>query len=162
MLEKRGKAIKEELTSRDREWLNNLQHCRDILRIMSHEQINNRTLMESLAKRQRELTKCNAKILDWVMKTVSGKKKVPLPQIRIFYCIPYTIVPQDVTYPPIQFYNPNLGGEIPFVPCSAPPQNKTSCTTRSKELTSEEEVKEYLKKEAAKEKSSKYPKPKEK
>ena len=49
LLEKRGKAIKEELTSKDREWLNNLQHCRDILRIMSHEQVNNRTLMESLA-----------------------------------------------------------------------------------------------------------------
>ena len=37
MLEKRDKVIKEELTFRDREWLNSLQHCRDSLRIMSHE-----------------------------------------------------------------------------------------------------------------------------
>ena len=37
--------------------------------------------MESLAKRQRELIESNAKILDWAMKTVSGKKKVPLPHI---------------------------------------------------------------------------------
>ena len=64
MQEKRDKAIKEELTSRNREWLNSLQHCRDSLKIMSHEQVNNRTLMESLAKRQCELTKSNAKILD--------------------------------------------------------------------------------------------------
>ena len=35
--------------------------------------------MESLIKRQRELTKSNANILDWAMKTVLGKKKVPLP-----------------------------------------------------------------------------------
>ena len=49
--------------------------------------------MESLAKRQHEVTESNAKILDWAMRTVSGKKKVPLPQIRIFDCIPYTIVP---------------------------------------------------------------------
>ena len=50
---------------------------------MTQEQVNNRTFMESLVKRQRELTKINAKILDWAMKTVSGEKKVPLPQIRI-------------------------------------------------------------------------------
>ena len=31
------------------------------------------------------------------MKTVSKKKKVPLPQIRISDCVPYTIVPQGVT-----------------------------------------------------------------
>ena len=31
--------------------------------------------MESLAKRQRELTESNAKILYWAMKTVLGKKK---------------------------------------------------------------------------------------
>ena len=34
--------------------------------------------MESMAKRRRELTESNAKILDWAMKTVSGKKKVSL------------------------------------------------------------------------------------
>ena len=64
-------------------------------------------------------------------------------------------MPQDVTDPPIPFSNPNPGGEIPFVPCKAPFQNKTSGTKRSKELTLEEEVEEYLKKEATKEKSSK-------
>ena len=41
------------------------------------------------------------------MKIVSGKKKVPLPQIRISDCIPYTIVPHDVIDPPIPFSNPN-------------------------------------------------------
>ena len=51
ILEKIDKAIKEELTSKDKEWLNSLQHCRDNLRIISHDQVNNRTLMESLAKR---------------------------------------------------------------------------------------------------------------
>ena len=64
MLEKIDKAIKEELTPRDREWLNSLEHYRDSLRIMSLEQVNNRTLMESLTKRQRELTESNAEILD--------------------------------------------------------------------------------------------------
>ena len=64
--------------------------------------------MESLAKRQRELTESNAEILDWAMKIVSGKNKVALPQIRISECIPYTIVPPDVPDPPIHFSNPNL------------------------------------------------------
>ena len=74
------------------------------------------------------------------MKTVSGKKKVLLKQIRISDCIPYIIVPRDVTDPPIPFSNSNPGGEIPFVPCKAPSQNKTFGTTKSKELTLEEEV----------------------
>ena len=43
---------------------------------MTYEQVNNRTLLESLAKRQQELTESNVKILDWAMKTVSSKKKV--------------------------------------------------------------------------------------
>ena len=42
---------------------------------MSYKIINNRTLLESLAMRQQELTESNAKILDWVMKTMSNKKK---------------------------------------------------------------------------------------
>ena len=87
------------------------------------------------------------------MKTISRKKKVLLPKIRISDCIPYTIVPSNVTNRPIHFSNPNPGGEIPYLPCRAPPQNKTSDTTSSKELTLEEEVEEHLKKEAAKEKS---------
>ena len=111
------------------------------------------------------MTEGNAKILDWTMKTFSGKKKVPLPQIRISDCIPCTIVPLDVIDPYIHFSNPNPGEEIPFVPYREPPQNKTSDTTRSKELTPEKEVEEYLKKEVAKEKTSKTSKctkPKEK
>ena len=85
--------MKAALESRDKDWLNSLEHCKESFRLMTHEQVNNRTLMESLAKRQRELIESNAKILDWAMKIVSGKKKVPLPQIRISDCIPYTIVP---------------------------------------------------------------------
>ena len=46
---------------------------------MSYEIKNNRTLLECLAMRQRELTETNAKILDWDMKIVSSKKKIPLP-----------------------------------------------------------------------------------
>ena len=64
MLEKKDKAIKEELTSRDRELLNGLQPYNDCLRIMSLEQVNNKTLRESLAKREHELTESNAEILD--------------------------------------------------------------------------------------------------
>ena len=59
--------------------------------------------MESMAKRQCELTESNAKILDWAMKTISSKKKVPHPQIKIYDCMLYTIVPQDVSDPPIPF-----------------------------------------------------------
>ena len=83
------------------------------------------------------------------------QKKVPLLQITISDCIPYIIVPQDVTDPPILFSNPNLGGEIPFVPCKAPSQNTTSGIIRRKELSQVEEVEEYLKMETSKEKASK-------
>ena len=76
---------------------------------------------------------------------------MPLPQIRIFDCMRYTIVPQDVIDPPIPFSNPNPGGETPVLPCKAPSQNKTSSTIGRKELTPVEEVEEYLKMEAAKE-----------
>ena len=62
--------------------------------------------MESIGKRQRELVKSNANILDWAMKTVSGKKKGPLPNIKIYDFIPHTIVPKDVTNPFIPFTNP--------------------------------------------------------
>ena len=84
-----------------------------------------------------------------------SKKKVPLPQIRISDCIPYTIVPQDVTDPPIPFSNLNSGEEIPFVPCKEPSQNKIFGTIGKKELTPVEEVEEYLKMETDKEKASK-------
>ena len=114
--------------------------------------------MQSLAKRQHELTESNAKILNWTMKTVSGIKKVPLPQIRISDCIPYTIVPWDVIDPPIPFSNPNPGGEIPFIPCKALSQNKTSGTIRRNELSPVEELEKYSKMESTKEKAPKFSK----
>ena len=64
--------------------------------------------METIGKRQRELTEANVEILDWAMKTVLGKKKVPLPHIRISDCIPYTIVLKDVANPVIPFHNPDI------------------------------------------------------
>ena len=81
------------MDSRDNNCMNNLGHCQQSFRIMSYEVKNNRTLLESLAMMQRELIKSNAKILDWAMKTISSKKKIPLPQIQISECKPYTIVP---------------------------------------------------------------------
>ena len=95
------------------------------------------------------------KILDWVMNTISSKKKVPLPQIRILDCVPYTVVPQGVTNPPIPFSNPTSEEERPFEPCKAPVQNKTLSAIEKKELTLVEEVEEYLRMEVAKEKASK-------
>ena len=88
------------------------------------------------------------------MKTVSNKKKVSLPQIRISDCVPYTIVSRGVTSPPIPFSNPNPEEERPYEPCKAPAQSKTPSATGKKELTLVEEVEEYLRMEAAKEKPS--------
>ena len=87
---------------------------------MTYEQVNSKTLLESLAKSQRELTESNAKILEWAMKIVSNKKKVSLPQIRILDCVPYTVVPQGVTNPPIPFSNPDLDEDGPSKSCKAP------------------------------------------
>ena len=109
---------------------------------MTYEQVNNKTLLESLAKQKRELIESNAKILDWAMKTVSSKMKVPLPQIRISDCVPCTIVPQDVTNPPIPFSNPTPEEGRSSEPCKAPVQNKTPSATGKKELTLVEEVEE--------------------
>ena len=121
---------------------------------MSYEIINNRTLLESLAMRQRELTESNAKILDWAMKTVSRKKKIPLPQIRISDCRPYTIVPQGVTDTPIPYTNPDSIGAGPSAPSIETKKNETPSTSGKKELTLVEEVEEYLKMEAAKERAA--------
>ena len=88
------------------------------------------------------------------MKTVSNKKKVPLPQMRILDCVPYIVVPQGVTNPSILFSNPNPEEKRPFEPCKEPVQNKTTSATKRKELTLLEEVEEYLRIEAAKEKAS--------
>ena len=125
MTRDRDNAFKACLESRDKNWLKNLAHCRESFRLMTYEQVNNKILLESLAKRQQELTESNANILDWAMKTVSSKKKVPLPQIRILDCVPYTIVPQGVTNTPIPFSNLNPEKEISFEPCKVPVQNKT-------------------------------------
>ena len=89
------------------------------------------------------------------MKTVSSKKKVLLPQIRILDCMPFIIVPLGVTNPPIPFSNPNLEEEMPSKPCKAPVQNKIPSTIGKEELTPVEEVEEYLRMEAAKEMTSK-------
>ena len=45
------------------------------MRLMTLEQINNKGLLEIIGKRQREFIEANAEILDWAMKTVSGKKR---------------------------------------------------------------------------------------
>ena len=103
VLRDRDNALKASMDLRDNNCMNSLGHCKQSFRMMSYEIKNNRTLLESLAMRQRELIKSNAKILDWAMKIVSSKKKIPLPQIRISDYRPYTIVPQDVTDPPIPY-----------------------------------------------------------
>ena len=87
-------ALKVSMDSRDNNCMNSLGHYKQSFLLMRYEIINNRPLLESLVMRQRELTESNAKILDWAMKTVSSKKKIPLPQIRILNCRPYTIVPR--------------------------------------------------------------------
>ena len=127
--------------------MNSLAHCKQSFLLMTYEQVNSKILLESLAKRQRELTESNARILDWVMKTISDKKKVSLPQIRISDCVPYTVVPLGVTNPPIPFSNPNPDGEGPSEPCKEPAKNKAPGATKKKELTPVEEVEEYLRME---------------
>ena len=141
MLEDRDNALKACLESRDNNWLNSLAHCKQSFCLMTYEKVNNRTLLESLAEKQRELIESNAKILDWVMKTISNKKKVPLPQIRISDCMPYIIVPQGVTNRPIPFSNPDLKEERPSKPCKALAQNKTPNATEKSELTLVEKLK---------------------
>ena len=79
ILRDRDNALKASMDSIDNNCMNSLGHCKQSFRMMSYEVKNNRTLLESLAMRQRELTESNAKILDWAMKIVSSKKKIPLP-----------------------------------------------------------------------------------
>ena len=57
-------ALKASMDSRDSNFMNSLGHCKQSFCVMSFVIINNRTLLESLAMRQRELTESNAKILD--------------------------------------------------------------------------------------------------
>ena len=137
-------------------------HCKDSLRLTTQEFIYNRCTLESIGKRQCELVKSNADILDWVMKIVSNMKKVPLPNIQIFDYVPYTIVPQDVTNPSIPFTNLEEPGEIPFVPFKTLPQNETYGTIRMSRRTPEE-IEKYKMEQAQKAKSvEKSPKEKKK
>ena len=92
MLERRDQGIQECMVSKDRAWLNSLHSYSKSLRLMTQEQINLRATLESIGKRQCELTKSNAQLLDWAMKAVLGKKKVPLPHINILDYVPYIIV----------------------------------------------------------------------
>ena len=69
--------MKANMDSRNNNCMDSLGHYKQSLRLMNYKIINNRTILESLAMRQRELTESKAKILDWAMKTVSGKKKIP-------------------------------------------------------------------------------------
>ena len=91
MLEARDKGIQESWVSRDRAWLNSLHSYNETLRLMTHKQINLRATLEVIGKRQHELTKANAKIPYWAVKTMLGKKKVPLPYIKISDYVPYII-----------------------------------------------------------------------
>ena len=105
--------------------------------------------------RQQELTESNAKIRDWAMKTVSNKKKIPLPQIQISYCRPYIVLPRCVTEPSIPYTNPDSIGIPPFAPYKETEKDKPTSTSGKKELTPVEEVEEYLGMEAAKERAAK-------
>ena len=69
------------LQNRDKLWLGSLEHCKQSYRMMTYELVKNRIVLESIGKRQCKLVKSNVEILDWAMKTVSSKKKVPLPNI---------------------------------------------------------------------------------
>ena len=130
-----------------------MTHYKQSFRLMTYELVNNKALLESLAKRQRELIESNAKVLDWAMKTISNKKKVSLPQIRISNCVPYTVVPPGETNPVLPFLNPNLDKVGHSKPYKEPAKNKAPGVIKKKELTPIEEVEEYLRMEAAKEKA---------
>ena len=122
------------------------------MRLTTLEMINNRITLESIGKRQHEIVKSNADLLDWAMKTVSGKKKVPLPNIQISDYVPYSIVPKDVTNPSITFTNLEEPKEIPFVPFKTIPQDETYGTIRILRRTPEEIVK-YKREQTQKENS---------
>ena len=88
VLRDRDNALKASMDSIANNFMNSLEHYKQSFRLMCYEIINNRTLLESLAMRQQELTESNAKILDWAMKIVSSKKKIPMQQIGISDCRP--------------------------------------------------------------------------
>ena len=53
VLRDRDNALKASMDSRDSNFMNSLEHYKQSFRLMSFEIINNRTLLESLAMRQR-------------------------------------------------------------------------------------------------------------
>ena len=63
-LKQRDEELRAKLEKMDQNWLNSMAHCNQSFRLMIYEQVNSRTLLESLAKRHQELTERNAKILD--------------------------------------------------------------------------------------------------
>ena len=130
--------MKESLVSRDQALLDRLHYYSDSIRLMTQEQINIRATMESKGKRQCELTKVNGKILNWAMTTMSGKKKVPLPNIQISDMVPYIIVPPDVQNPTVPYSQPPEPEPepIPFYP----PRNKTSRGTSKISSRSKEKI----------------------
>ena len=64
VLRDRDNALKASMDSRDNNCMNSLGYYKYSFCLMSYEIINNKTLMESLAMSQQELTERNAKILD--------------------------------------------------------------------------------------------------
>ena len=106
----RDKNLKLELIEREKAWMSNWQHCKHNLNMTFRQASNTNTMLTSIGKRQRELVEANANILDWSMKIVSTKKKVPLPENKISDCIPYTIIPPGIADDdiPIFFSNPNI------------------------------------------------------
>ena len=64
ILRDRDNALKVSMDLRDNNCMNSIGHCKQSFCLMRYEIKNNRTLLESLAMRQRELTESNAKILD--------------------------------------------------------------------------------------------------
>ena len=88
------------------------------------------------------------------MKTISGKKKVQIQEIRISNYRPYEIVPLDLVKPHITFSNPDPKDEGPFIPCKVLPQDETHGTIRilapgetpGEEMDPVEEVAAYLRK----------------
>ena len=63
-LKHRSEEWRAELEKMDRYCLNSMAHCKQSFCLMTYEQVNIKTLLKSLAKRQRELTESNANILD--------------------------------------------------------------------------------------------------
>ena len=119
----RDTVLKNDLTNRDRIWIYRWQQLRNSLRLTHVKAVNNRTLLESLGKRQKELVEANTKILNWAMKAVSDKKQVPLPQFRMSNCVPYTVVPLGLDNSEIRhfFSYPSIVEQEPLAPCRVLP-----------------------------------------